>query len=66
MTALRVRFAAIQARVEGILDGMSPRDRSLLLGLVAFFSIVLVLGGAWTMNGSWRPWKRPGTPASRT
>ncbi len=51
MTALRVRFTAIQARVEGILDGMSPRDRSLLLGLVAFFSIVVVLGGAWTMTG---------------
>ncbi|MFT5582681.1 MAG: type II secretory pathway component PulM [Cognaticolwellia sp.] len=51
MTALRVRFAAIQARVEGILDGMSPRDRSLLLGLVMFFSVVVVIGGAWTMNG---------------
>lgn len=51
MTALRARFAAIQARVEGVLDGMSPRDRSLLLGLVAFFSLVAVGGSAWWMNG---------------
>lgn len=51
MTALRARFAAIQARIEGILDGMSPRDRSLLLGLVAFIAIAVVVGGAWTMNG---------------
>ena len=50
MTALRARFAAIQARVEGILDGMSPRDRSLLLGLVGFVTVAIVLGGAWTMN----------------
>ena len=51
MTALRARFASVQARVEGILDGMSPRDRSLLIGLVGFFAIVVVLGGAWAMNG---------------
>ena len=51
MTAFRARFAAIQARVEGILDGMSPRDRSLLIGLVGFFAVAIVLGGAWAMNG---------------
>lgn len=50
MTALRARFTAIQARIEGILDGMSPRDRSLLLGLVGFVTVAVVLGGAWTMN----------------
>lgn len=51
MSALRARFAAIQARVEGVLDGMSPRDRSLLLGLVVFFSVAAVGGSAWWMNG---------------
>lgn len=52
MSALRARIAALQARVDGLLDGMSPRDRKLAIVLVVFLALVAVGGGAWWMNGS--------------
>lgn len=51
MSGMRARLASLQARIEGLLDGMSPRDRNLFMGLVVFFSLVLVGGGAYMMNG---------------
>ncbi|MED5372756.1 MAG: type II secretion system protein GspM [Myxococcota bacterium] len=51
MSAFKARIAGLQARVEGMLDGMSSRDRTLLMGLVVFAALAAVGGGAWSMMG---------------
>lgn len=49
---LRGRLAAspLWARLESTFDGLSARDRKLFIGLVAFFALILVGGGAWMMR----------------
>ncbi|MCB9793446.1 MAG: type II secretion system protein M [Alphaproteobacteria bacterium] len=42
-------FAPLLNRVEAMLDGLSPRDRKLLGGLVTFAVLLIVLGGAYLM-----------------
>ncbi len=39
-----------QERVFDLLSSMTPRDRKLMLGLVAFFSLVFVGGSLWLMS----------------
>jgi type II secretory pathway component PulM len=45
------RLAPFFERIEAILQGMSPRDRKLLLGLVIAVSLALYGGGFWLMSG---------------
>ena len=39
-----------QERLFDLLSSMTPRDRKLLLGLVAFFSLIFVSGSLWLMS----------------
>lgn len=45
-------FAPLLTRVEAMLDGLSPRDRKLLGGLVIFGLLAIVLGGAYLMTST--------------
>ena len=48
---LQDALAPLFERVEAILEGMSPRDRKLLLGLVLVIVSVLYGGAFWGMSG---------------
>jgi type II secretory pathway component PulM len=52
MSALNAKLAAASDRVQDGLADMTPRDRALLLGTVAFFAIALVGGAVWWMRSS--------------
>ncbi len=52
MSTLSTRAEALRDRVLDALADMSPRDRSLLAGLLIAFPLVIVLGGAWWMNST--------------
>ena len=52
MSAIRRKLEGVMARVDGILDGMSPRDRKLAMGLLLFAVVVLVGGGFSLMSSS--------------
>lgn len=45
-------FAPIRSRLEPLLDSLSPRDRKLLLGLMAFAGLVLIGGAGWWMTSA--------------
>lgn len=50
MSTLTTRFREVQDRAQDALAGMSPRDRMLLVTLVAGTLVLLVVGGTWWMN----------------
>jgi len=52
MSNLRRRIEGITARFDAVLDGMSARDRKLLMGLGAFALLVLIGGGFSLMSSS--------------
>lgn len=52
MSALNAKLAAASDRVQDGLADMTPRDRALLLGTVAFFAVALVGGAVWWMRSS--------------
>lgn len=52
MSELRTRMTALQERIVDGLSGMTPRDRALLLSLVAFVLLLTLGGGGWWMNRS--------------
>ena len=52
MSAISTRLAALQERIQDLLASMSPRDRTMFIGLV-IFGILLVIGGsAYVMNST--------------
>lgn len=52
MNNLRNRIAALQAQLQDLLASMSPRDRALFIGLVAFAILGVVGGALYTMSSS--------------
>jgi type II secretory pathway component PulM len=52
MSAVRRKLEGIVARVDGVLDAMSPRDRKLAIGLLLFVVVVGVGGGFSLMSSS--------------
>ena len=50
--SLATRMGHVTARVDAILEGLSPRDRKLLIGLVLFGLVILVGGGFFVMSSS--------------
>ncbi|MFT4979414.1 MAG: hypothetical protein ACI8S6_005324 [Myxococcota bacterium] len=50
MDNLMNRFAALQAQIQDLLAGMSPRDRALFLSLVAAAGLSIVVGTIYTMS----------------
>jgi type II secretory pathway component PulM len=48
---LQDSLAPLYERVEAILQGMAPRDRKLLLGLLLVVVVVLYGGSFWVMSG---------------
>lgn len=50
--SLATRMGHVTARVDAILEGLSPRDRKLLIGLVLFALVILVGGGFFIMSSS--------------
>lgn len=52
MSAVRRRIEGLTARLDAVLDGMSARDRKLLMGLGAFALLVLIGGGFSLMSSS--------------
>jgi hypothetical protein len=49
---MRDRLDAILDRIQGILADMTPRDRSLALGLVVVFLVGIVAGTSWWMKST--------------
>jgi type II secretory pathway component PulM len=45
MSAFSTRIAALQERIQDLLASMSPRDRTMFIGLV-IFAVVMVIGGS--------------------
>ncbi len=52
MSNLSTRIRGVIDRVQDLLADMTPRDRSLLLGLVAFGALLLVGGSIWAMSST--------------
>ncbi|HJN73061.1 MAG TPA: type II secretion system protein GspM [Myxococcota bacterium] len=52
MSAIRRRIEGLTARLDAVLDGMSARDRKLLMGLGGFALLILVGGGFSFMSSS--------------
>ena len=52
MSAIRRRIEGLTARFDAVLDGMSARDRKLLIGLAGFALLVLVGGGFSLISGT--------------
>lgn len=50
--SLQSRMGHVTARVDALLEGLSPRDRKLLIGLVFFALLVVVGGGFFLMNST--------------
>ncbi len=50
MGGIRSRLAGARDRAVDMIADLSPRDRTLLMGLLAFAAILLIGGGAWWMN----------------
>jgi len=50
--SLATRMGHVTARVDAILEGLAPRDRKLLIGLVLFALVILVGGGFFIMSSS--------------
>ncbi|MCP4808410.1 MAG: type II secretion system protein M [Proteobacteria bacterium] len=52
MSAIRRRIEGVTARFDAVLDGMSARDRKLLIGLAGFALLALMGGGFSLISGS--------------
>jgi type II secretory pathway component PulM len=52
MSNLSTRIRGVIDRVQDLLADMTPRDRSLLLGLVGFAALLLVGGSIWAMSST--------------
>lgn len=52
MDSLKARLQALVERLQDALEELSPRDRRLLLGLVAGALVIGVGGAIWAMNSS--------------
>lgn len=52
MPPIRERFRDVLERVSEVLEGLTPRDRALLLGLIGAVVLAVVGGVAWSMNRS--------------
>ena len=50
MGGLRNRLAEARDRMVDVIADLSPRDRTLLLALLAFAAILVIGGGTWWMN----------------
>ena len=50
MSSVSTRLRATQDKVQDMLADMSPRDRTLRLGMIAFGAIVLIGGSIWWMH----------------
>ena len=52
MSAIGTRVAALQERLQDLLASMSPRDRSLFIGMVTALIFAVVFGSVYAMNRS--------------
>ncbi len=51
MSAVRRRLEGALARLDGVMDAMSPRDRKLAIGLL-LFAVLLLVGGGFSVMSS--------------
>ena len=52
MSAVSTRIAALQERLQDLLASMSPRDRTMFIGLVIFAVVCVIGGSAYLMNST--------------